>query len=81
MSTQIQNINLVDKDILAFFEQIIKSGVELKDCNQYLSDLLERCSNEKCLENLFPAISNVAQRIHDANIERMPKNFMTQSIH
>ena len=75
------NIPLDNETIQSFFENLIKSGAEYQDCNQTLSLLLERCSQEKCLDSLFPTISDVAQRIQDVQARRLPRNQLVESIH
>lgn len=81
MSKQIQQICLEEQSIRNFFEDAIESGVNVKDCHQYLSVLLERCCMENRTDSLFPVVEAMAQKVQEVSLRQMPNHNIIQSIH
>ena len=72
---------LEEQTIKNFFEAAIESGVNVRDCNQYLSVLLERCCSENRVDSLFPVVEAVAQRLQEVTLRQLPNHNIIESIH
>ena len=74
-------IILGEESVTTFFNNLFQRGADARDCNQYLSVLLERACNEKCIDTMYPVISEAARRVQEISMEATQKNHIIPSIH